>query len=56
LGAAQLLFLINMVACVRGGAKVSDKVWENSAAVEGLEFTLPSPPPFHSFTVQPTVK
>ena len=57
LGATQLLFLYNVVSCIRGGVgvKVSPKVWD-MAQVEGLEFTLPSPPPFHSFTVQPTVK
>ena len=57
LGAAQLLFLINVISCIRGGigVKVSPKVWD-TAQVEGLEFTLPSPPPFHSFTVQPIVK
>ena len=57
LGAAQLLFLYLVISCIRGGVgvKVSDKVWDG-AQVDGLEFTLPSPPPFHSFTVQPIVK
>ena len=55
LGASQLFFLYNVILCIRGGAKVSDKVWDD-AQVEGLEFTLSSPPPFHSFTTQPVVK
>jgi cytochrome c oxidase subunit 1 len=39
--------------CMKGGAKATDKVWE---AADGLEWTLPSPPPYHSFTVAPKVK
>jgi cytochrome c oxidase subunit 1 len=53
LGLSQLIFVYNIVKCVRGGEKASDKVWEGA---EGLEWTLPSPPPYHSFTEQPVVK
>ena len=53
LGLSQLLFVYIVIKCVRGGEKASDKVWE---AAHGLEFTLPSPPPYHSFTTQPDVK
>lgn len=49
-GLSQLLFVFIVIQCVRGGAKASDKVWEGS---RGLEWTLPSPPPFHSFTTPP---
>ena len=35
------------------GAKATDKVWEGA---EGLEWTLSSPPPYHSFTTAPEVK
>jgi cytochrome c oxidase subunit 1 len=28
-------------------------VWEGA---RGLEWTLPSPPPYHSFTEQPVIK
>jgi cytochrome c oxidase subunit 1 len=53
LGLSQLLFVYIVIKCVRGGEKASDKVWEGA---HGLEFTLPSPPPYHSFTTQPDVK
>ncbi|MDT8406606.1 MAG: cytochrome c oxidase subunit I [Methylococcales bacterium] len=53
-GLSQLLFLYNVVKTIRGGTgeKVSDEVWED-AAKHGLEWTLPSPPPYHSFTTPP---
>ena len=35
------------------GAKATDKVWEGA---QGLEWTLPSPPPYHSFETPPVVK
>jgi cytochrome c oxidase subunit 1 len=53
LGLSQLLFVYNIISCARGGKKATDKVWEGA---EGLEWTLPSPPPYHSFTEQPVVK
>ncbi|MBI3570310.1 MAG: cytochrome c oxidase subunit I [Gammaproteobacteria bacterium] len=53
MGFAQLLLLYIVVQTIRGGAKATDKVWEGA---EGLEWTLPSPPPYHSFTVAPKVK
>ncbi len=46
-GIAQLLFLYNIIMTVRGGKRASDKVWEGA---HGLEWTLTSPPPYHSFT------
>ena len=51
-GLSQLIFVWVIIKCVRGGEKASDEVWENA---HGLEFTLPSPPPFHSFTEPPVV-
>lgn len=51
-GLSQLLFVYVVIKCVRGGARASDQVWEGA---HGLEWTLPSPPPFHSFTTPPTV-
>ena len=36
----------------RGGEKATDKVWESA---EGLEWTLPSPAPYHSFPTPPKV-
>ena len=55
LGATQLLFLYNVLQTVfgRSGAKASDRVWEGA---QGLEFTLPSPPPFHTFSTPPVIE
>ncbi len=53
MGAAQLLFLWIVIKCIRGGEKATDKVWEGA---EGLEWTLSSPPPYHSFTEAPEIK
>ena len=52
-GLSQLLFLYLVVATIRGGQKASDEVWEKP---EGLEWTLSSPPPYHSFTTPPEIK
>ena len=53
LGASQLLLLYNVVRTWRGGgARASDRVWEGA---QGLEFTLPSPPPLHTFDEQPVI-
>jgi cytochrome c oxidase subunit 1 len=52
-GFSQLIFLYNVIKTVRGGEKATDQVWEGA---DGLEWTLPSPAPFHSFTTPPTVK
>jgi cytochrome c oxidase subunit 1 len=52
-GLSQLLFAYIVIKTIRGGAKATDRVWEGA---EGLEWTLPSPPPYHSFTTAPDVK
>ena len=52
-GFAQLIFLGIVIATIRGGAKATDRVWEGA---EGLEWTLSSPPPYHSFTTPPDVE
>ncbi len=52
-GFSQLIFLYLVVKTIRGGAKATDKVWEGA---EGLEWTLPSPAPYHSFATAPEVK
>ena len=52
-GLSQLLFFYNIVTCIRGGAKAPAKPWDGA---EGLEWELPSPAPYHSWEVQPTVK
>jgi cytochrome c oxidase subunit I len=52
-GLSQLIFLALIIKCARGGVKATDQVWEGA---EGLEWTLPSPAPYHSFTVPPVVR
>jgi cytochrome c oxidase subunit 1 len=52
-GLTQLLFVYIVIKTVRGGSKATDQVWEGA---HGLEWTLPSPPPYHSFTTAPEVK
>src|SRR6202789_862738 len=49
-GFTQLLFLYVVVKCVRRGRAVSSGVWEGAV---GLEWTLPSPAPKHSFDTPP---
>ncbi|TLY47121.1 MAG: cytochrome c oxidase subunit I [Gammaproteobacteria bacterium] len=50
-GFAQLFFLYIIIQAIRGkGKKASAKVWDGA---EGLEWTLSSPPPLHSFTTPP---
>lgn len=51
-GLSQLIFVVVVIKCVRGGKKATGQVWDSA---HGLEWTLPSPPPFHSFTVPPQV-
>jgi cytochrome c oxidase subunit 1 len=52
-GFTQLLFLYVVVKCVRRGRAVSSGVWEGAV---GLEWTLPSPAPKHSFETPPVIK
>ncbi len=52
-GLSQLLFVYVVIQCVRGGRKASAQVWEGA---HGLEWTLPSPPPYHTFSTQPEIR
>src|SRR6187401_347522 len=52
-GLSQLLFAYIVWQAARGGAKAADRVWEGA---RGLEWTLPSPPPHHTFTTPPVIK
>ena len=52
-GLSQLLFVYVILKAVRGGDKATDQVWEGA---EGLEWTVGSPPAYHTFTIQPDVK
>ena len=52
-GLSQLLFVYLVIQCIRKGQRATDQVWEGA---EGLEWTLPSPAPYHSFTTAPVVR
>jgi cytochrome c oxidase subunit 1 len=53
-GASQLMFLFNVISTIVGGKPISDeKVWEGA---EGLEWTVATPAPFHTFSVPPQVR
>jgi cytochrome c oxidase subunit 1 len=52
-GTTQLLFLYVVLKCIRGGAKAPAKPWEGAKT---LEWTLPSPAPYHSFETPPIIK
>ena len=52
-GLTQLLFLYVVIKCIRGGAKAADRPWEGST---GLEWTVPSPAPYHTFETPPVVR
>ena len=51
LGAAQFLFLINLIYSLKKGEKAGANPWNSN----GLEWTIPSPAPFHNFEKIPTV-
>ena len=55
-GASQLLFLYIVYDTIKGGTgeAVSDEVWED-ASKHSLEWTLPSPVPYHTFNTPPAV-
>ncbi|MCB1908710.1 MAG: cbb3-type cytochrome c oxidase subunit I, partial [Rhodocyclaceae bacterium] len=52
-GLSQLLFVIAIVKCVRGGERAAARSWE---AADGLEWTVPSPAPYHTFEEAPVVR
>ncbi|KAA3628420.1 MAG: cytochrome c oxidase subunit 1 [Proteobacteria bacterium] len=52
-GLSHLLFLYIIIKCVRGGKKAENRAWEGAS---GLEWELPSPPPFHSWETAPQLK
>jgi cytochrome c oxidase subunit 1 len=49
-GISQLLLVVVVVRCVRGGKPAADKAWEGA---EGLEWTVASPAPAHTFSTPP---
>ena len=52
-GFSQLLFVAVVIQAVRGGKKAEAQVWEGA---EGLEWTVPSPAPYHTFATPPRIK
>jgi len=52
-GATQWLFLFIVIKAIRNGKKTTAEVWDNP---EGLEWTIPSPAPYHTFSTPPEVK
>ncbi len=52
-GLSQVLFCYIVYKTIKGGQPATDNVWEGA---HGLEWTLPSPPPYHSFIEAPAVK
>jgi cytochrome c oxidase subunit 1 len=50
LGLTQVLFLYIVIKTIRGGEKASAQVWEGA---DGLEWTVPSPAPLHTFETPP---
>ena len=53
LGASHLIFVYNVVCNIRGGKKAEARAWEGA---EGLEWTVPSPAPYHTFETPPEIK
>ena len=52
-GFAQILLPVIVVMSILGRKKAPARVWEGA---HGLEWTLSSPPPYHSFSPQPVVR
>jgi cytochrome c oxidase subunit 1 len=52
-GLSQLIFLAAVLKCIKGGQKAAAQVWDSA---DGLEWTVPSPAPYHTFETAPVVK
>ncbi|WMO15542.1 cytochrome c oxidase subunit I [Pseudoalteromonas piscicida] len=52
-GLSQLLFVAVVYKCIKGGKQASGKVWDGA---EGLEWQVPSPAPYHTFSTPPEIK
>jgi cytochrome c oxidase subunit 1 len=50
---SMVLFFINVLWSLFGGRKAPDNPWGEGATT--LEWTLPSPPPFHQFSTLPRI-
>jgi cytochrome c oxidase subunit 1 len=51
-GFSQLLFVASIISGVRSEKKATAQVWDGA---EGLEWTVPSPAPYHTFDTPPEV-
>lgn len=51
-GLSQVVFLYVLIHAIRYGEPASDRVWEGAF---GMEWTIPSPAPYHSFTRTPHI-
>jgi cytochrome c oxidase subunit 1 len=52
-GLAQVFFVYVVIKTIRGGEQATGQVWEGA---HGLEWTVPSPAPYHTFETAPEVK
>ena len=52
-GLAQVFFIYVIIQTIRGGKAATDQVWEGA---HGLEWTVPSPAPYHTFETAPEVR
>jgi cytochrome c oxidase subunit 1 len=53
-GASFLLLTYIIVDCIRNGEPVTEpRVWESA---KGLEWTVPTPAPYHTFDTPPSKK
>ncbi len=52
-GFSQLILLAVVIKAIKGGTKAAANPWEGA---EGLEWSVPSPAPYHTFETAPQVK
>jgi cytochrome c oxidase subunit 1 len=52
-GFTQLIFLYIVITTIRSGKKAEQRPWEGA---DGLEWTVPSPAPYHTFVTPPVIE
>jgi cytochrome c oxidase subunit 1 len=55
-GGATVFFILCTFYVLFFGRRATDNYWNAQPQTMTLEWTLPSPPPFHQFEIQPKVK